>query len=189
MEDLVWQILLAGFLIFVVFKISLITYRRRVFPEPHYNWNEIDTTDLSFPEGFIWGTATAAHQIEGNQSNNWTDFEERTGKERSGEACDHWNLWRDDFDLLSEMGVNSYRFSIEWSRLEPSPGEWNEKAMRTYSDMVDDLLGRGIRPMPTLHHFSHPSWWEEKGGFADERNLVDFLSYSERVFDLSLIHI
>ena len=55
--------------------------------------------------------------------------------------------------------------------------------MGTYSDMVDDLLERGIRPMPTLHHFSHPSWWEEKGGFSDERNLVDFLSYSERVFD------
>ena len=70
MDDLVWQILLAGFAIFVVFKISLITYRRRAFPEPHYNWDEIDTSDLSFPEGFIWGTATAAHQIEGNQSNN-----------------------------------------------------------------------------------------------------------------------
>ena len=183
MDDLVWQIILAGFAIFVVFKITLITYRRRVFPEPHYNWDQIDTDDLSFPEGFMWGTATAAHQIEGNQSNNWTDFEQKTGKERSGEACDHWNLWRDDFNLLSDIGVNSYRFSIEWSRLEISPGKWNEEAMRTYSDMVDDLLERGIRPMPTLHHFSHPSWWEEKGGFADERNLVDFLSYSERVFD------
>ena len=183
MDERVWHVLLAVIALFVLFKICLITYRRRAFPEPHYDWRNIDTSDISFPDGFIWGTATAAHQIEGNQSNNWTDFESRTGKEPSGIACDHWTRWRGDFDLLSELGVTSYRFSIEWSRLEPSPGEWNEDAMQTYSDMVDDLIARGIRPMPTLHHFSHPSWWEDRGGFTDSSNLPDFLSYCERAFD------
>ena len=104
-------------------------------------------------------------------------------REMSGDACDHWNRWGDDFSLLSELGVSSYRFSIEWSRLEPEEGQWDQGAMDTYSDMVDDLMSRGIRPMPTLHHFSHPNWWEEKGGFTDRGNLDDFLSYCERVFD------
>ncbi len=156
---------------------------RSLHPETHLDWGAIDTGKASFPDGFTWGTATAAHQIEGNQSNNWTDFEAEKGLERSGEACDHWNRWREDFGLLSDLGVGSYRFSIEWSRLEPEKGEWDEGAMKTYSEMVDDLLSRGIRPMPTLHHFSHPSWWEEKGGFTDERNLGEFLAYSERVFE------
>lgn len=184
MDEGVWYLLLVGIALFIIFKISLITYRRRVFPEPHFDWGEVDTSDLSFPDGFIWGTATAAHQIEGNQSNNWTDFEIETGKEPSGIACDHWNQWRSDFKLLSDLDVTSYRFSIEWSRLEPGPGEWDEVAMQTYSDMVDDLIERGIRPMPTLHHFSHPSWWEDKGGFADRKNLPEFLSYCEKVFDV-----
>lgn len=165
------------------FLVISIWILRRIRPEIHYDWDSIDTSDVSFPESFIWGTATAAHQIEGNQKNNWTNFEEKMGLEMSGDACDHWNRWGDDFSLLSELGVSSYRFSIEWSRLEPEEGQWDQGAMDTYSDMVDDLMSRGIRPMPTLHHFSHPNWWEEKGGFTDRGNLDDFLSYCERVFD------
>ena len=184
MDKALWLTLAAGaLLIFIVFKISLITYRRRRFPEPHYEWEKIDLDDVNFPKEFVWGTATAAHQIEGNQHNNWTSFEDERGMEPSGEACNHWSLWKSDFDLLSDLGVDSYRFSIEWSRLEPSPGEWNDSAMRKYSEMVDDLISRGIRPMPTLHHFSHPSWWEEKGGFAEKENLEEFQSFCERVFD------
>ncbi len=164
MDERVWQAIIAGIILLSLFKLSLISYRRRAFPEPHYDWKNIDTSDISFPADFIWGTATAAHQIEGNQSNNWTDFESRTGKEPSGIACDHWTRWREDFELLSDLGVTSYRFSIEWSRLEPRPGAWNEEALQTYSDMVDDLIERGIRPMPTLHHFSHPLMVGGQGG-------------------------
>ena len=150
MDEMVWQTILAAIILLTMFKISLITYRRRAFPEPHYDWKKIDTSDISFPDDFIWGTATAAHQIEGNQSNNWTDFEARTGKEPSGIACDHWERWRDDFDLLSELGVTSYRFSIEWSRLEPSPGEWKEEALQVYSDMVDDPVSYTHLTLPTI---------------------------------------
>ena len=164
-------------------KLSLILYRRRTYPEPHYDWNQIDTASLSFPAGFYWGSATAAHQVEGNLTNNWSAHEERKNLERSGVACDHWNRWKDDFQMMSNLGLNSYRFSIEWSRLEPEPGEWNVKALEVYSDMIDDLISRGIRPVVTLHHFSHPKWWEERGGFVNRNNLPEFLSYCERVFD------
>ena len=179
-----WEyILLSAVTGFAAFKLSLILYRRRKYPEPHYDWNEIDTNSLSFPDGFYWGSATAAHQVEGNLTNNWTEHEERKNLERSGDACDHWNRWKDDFQLMSNLGLTSYRFSIEWSRLEPEPGEWNKEALDVYSEMIDDLIVRGIRPVVTLHHFSHPKWWEEKGGFANRNNLPEFLSYCERVFD------
>ncbi|MDP6195427.1 MAG: family 1 glycosylhydrolase [Candidatus Poseidonia sp.] len=180
-----WERLLVGAIVaFVVFKITLITYRRRKYPEPHEDWTAVDLEALNFPSDFRWGTATAAHQVEGHLVNNWSEHEENKNLERSGAACDHWNRWRDDFQLLTDLGLSSYRFSIEWSRLEPTEGEWDEGALAVYSAMVDDLLRRGIRPVITLHHFSHPQWWEAKGGFANSANLPDFVRYCERVFDV-----
>jgi len=153
-------------------------------PEPHYTWQQIDLEQLKFPSNFNWGSATAAHQIEGNNTNNWSSFEERTGIEKSAKACEHWQRWREDFNLLSELGVDSYRFSIEWSRIEPEQGEWNEAVVSTYSEMVDDLLQRGIKPMVTLHHFTHPIWFEELGGFSKKENLEHWVNYCERIFDV-----
>ena len=161
----------------------IVLYLRNKHPEPHYNWEDIDLNAISFPEKFLWGTATAAHQVEGYLSNNWSDFEEKKNLERSGAACDHWNRWKDDFDMLTNLGLSTYRFSIEWSRLEPTEGTWNQEVMEQYSSMVDDLLERGIRPVVTLHHFSHPIWWEEKGGFTNRNNIPMFLKYCENVFD------
>ena len=77
----------------IAFKLALILYRRSKYPEPHYDWTKIDLGDISFPEEFLWGAATAAHQVEGNLSNNWTEHEEKKNLERSGEDCNHWNLW------------------------------------------------------------------------------------------------
>ena len=153
-------------------------------PEPHSTWQQIDLEQLKFPSNFNWGSATAAHQIEGNNTNNWSSFEERTGIEKSAKACEHWQRWREDFNLLSELGVDSYRFSIEWSRIEPEQGEWNEEVVSTYSEMVDDLLQRGIKPMVTLHHFTHPIWFEELGGFSKKENLEHWVNYCERIFDV-----
>ena len=179
-----WErVLVAALVAFVVFKVTLITYRRRKYPEPHEDWANVNLDDLHFPEGFHWGTATAAHQVEGHQANNWTVHEAAKGLEASGAACDHWNRWKDDFQLLSDLGMTSYRFSIEWSRLEPTEGAWDEAALAVYSEMVDDLVGRGIRPVVTLHHFTHPDWWEAKGGFADRSNVPAFVAYCERVVD------
>ena len=139
---------------------------------------------LTFLSDFRWGTATAAHQVEGHLVNNWTHHEQRKQPRAKGAACDHWNRWQEDFQLISELGLNSYRFSVEWSRIEPTEGTWNNDALAVYSNMVDDLLERGIRPVVTLHHFSHPQWWEAKGGFADRANAPHFVRYCERVFEV-----
>ena len=180
-----WERLLLGALAaFVVFKVTLITYRRRKYPEPHEDWTAVDMNALSFPSDFRWGTATAAHQVEGHLVNNWTHHEQQNNLVQSGAACDHWNRWEEDFQLISELGLNSYRFSVEWSRIEPTEGTWNNDALAVYSNMVDDLLERGIRPVVTLHHFSHPQWWEAKGGFADRANAPHFVRYCERVFEV-----
>ena len=117
-----------------------VLYCRWRYPEPHLNWSEIDLESTRFPADFHWGVATAAHQIEGGLQNNWSVFEESKGLEKSGLACDHWNRWQEDFDMLSELGLTTYRFSIEWSRLEPEPGKWDSKPLQVYSDMVDDLI-------------------------------------------------
>ncbi len=127
--------------------------------------------DLAFPEGFLWGTATAAHQIEGGNVNNWSRFEEQPGRikngDRSGRACDHWNLYKKDFAWISKLDQNAYRFSIEWSRLFPEPGRLDREALKKYSDMIDDLLKRKIVPFVTLLHFTTPVWWDEAGGFLN----------------------
>lgn len=113
---------------------------------------------------FSWGVATSAHQIEGSLQNDMTDWEARGRFEQSGNsplvgrATDHWQRWEEDFKLLKELGVNSYRFSIEWARIEPDPGHINYDAIEQYRRMIDRLLEYGISPMVTLHHFSNPTW-------------------------------
>ena len=133
--------------------------------EEHRDWNDVDYSDLlngdAFPPGFMWGVATASHQIEGGNSNNWTRFEPTTKSgQKSGDACDHWNRKEQDLDLIQNLNVTHYRFSLEWSRIEPEMGVWDEDAIEWYSDLVDRLLERGIQPMVTLHHFTNPLWWD-----------------------------
>ena len=137
-----------------------------------------------FPEGFRWGVATAAHQIEGgNTANDWWDFERRPGSgvaEPSGDACDSWNKWREDHDLAAALGVDDYRFSIEWSRIEPAPGEWSEEAMDHYVRICEDLRGRGIGPVVTFHHFTTPTWVTARGGWENPETADLFAAFCER---------
>lgn len=114
---------------------------------------------------FLWGVGTSAFQIEGQIDNDITQWE-RQGRFRQGvfdptvgDATDHWRRWEGDFELLKRLGVNSYRFSIEWARLEPEPGRFDETAFDQYSRMIDRLLEYDITPMLTLHHFTHPTWF------------------------------
>lgn len=164
-------------------------------PEPRWDWERLASQlDLvRFPPGFLWGTATAAHQIEGGHShNNWAMWEagpRPDGKpsiqhgDRCGEAADHWHRWREDLRRMDEeLGVNAYRFSLSWSKLEPVRGQWNEEAIAHYHALIDELLARGITPMVTLHHFAHPDWFERLGSFEDERNLQHLVNFTERMF-------
>ena len=137
-----------------------------------------------FPEGFRWGVATAAHQIEGGNTNNdWWAFETRpdaTVAEPSGDACDSWNRWREDHDLIAALGVDDYRFSIEWSRIEPEAGGWSVDAMDHYVRVCEDLLARGIGPVVTFHHFTTPLWVIEGGGWENPDTADLFADFCDR---------
>ncbi len=132
----------------------------------------MDDSRLSFPERFLWGTATAAHQVEGNNTNNdWASFEQQPGAiwhgDRSGIACDWWRNAERDFDLMAEMGHNTHRLSVEWSRIEPEEGAFDPSAMRRYREMLQGLHNRGIEPMVTLSHFTTPLWLARQGGWSN----------------------
>lgn len=140
---------------------------------------------MKFPEGFLWGVSTASHQVEGgNENNQWSAWE-RAGKtksrEVSGLACDWWNNAERDFDLARDLGLNALRLSLEWSRLEPAPGQWNGSAWRRYRQMLEGLVQRGIQPFVSLHHFTHPQWFETAGGFLNSGAAEQFESYARRV--------
>jgi beta-glucosidase len=123
----------------------------------------------AFPVGFTWGTATAAHQIEGgNVNNDWWDFEHASGtvcSEPSGDACDSWERWEEDVDLVAGLGLDDYRFSVEWSRIEPAEGEISHAALAHYRRICEALRARGIDPVVTFHHFTTPRWLTDQGGW------------------------
>src|SRR5579859_5298121 len=122
---------------------------------------------MRFPEGFLWGAATAAHQIEGNNvhSDWWRAEEAGRLAHRSGIACDSWQRWPEDLQLLTALGLNAYRLSIEWARVEPGPGQFDQAALDNYRRQLDALKPAGIEPLVTLHHFTNPSWLADLGGW------------------------
>lgn len=143
-------------------------------------------TDLQFPAGFLWGVSTAAHQVEGNNDNQWAAWE-KAGRIKSGDccgiACDWWKNAERDFDLAHDLGVNSLRLSVEWSRVEQEEGCFSEPALRRYRQMLQALLERGIEPIVSLHHFANPCWFEQKGAFLSSDAPVLFERFSRRVVD------
>jgi beta-glucosidase len=144
---------------------------------------------FNFPRGFLWGTATASHQVEGNNTNNnWWAWEQEPGRilhgHKSGLACDWWGgRWREDFDRAAEGGQNAHRLSIEWSRVQPAPGRWDEAALDRYREMLQGLHERGMTPLVTLHHFSEPLWISELGGWVNEEIVGLFETYVRKTVD------
>lgn len=141
---------------------------------------------LRFPAGFLWGTATSSHQVEGENTNNqWWAFEQQHGKiwrgERSGLACDWWRNAEVDFDLMQQLGLNAHRMSVEWSRIEPEPGRFDSTAIDRYREMLDGLRRRGMEPMVTLHHFTNPLWLERIGGWEKGEVVPYFQRYVRHV--------
>jgi len=141
-------------------------------------------TQLAFPPGFEWAAATAAHQIEGGNANNdWWDWEHAAGSpclESSGDACDSWNRWREDVAIVGDLGLTGYRFSLEWSRIEPAPGEWSHAALDHYVRLCEALLERGVAPMVTFHHFTTPRWAATRGGWTNPYTASRFAEYCHR---------
>ena len=137
-----------------------------------------------FPKGFLWGTATASHQVEGNNTNNqWWQWEQDGHTNgTSGLAADWWGgRWREDFDRASETGQNAHRLSVEWSRIQPTPDTWDEEALERYRLILRGLHERGLTPMVTLHHFSDPIWLQD--GWETEDVVKLFDKYVRKVVD------
>lgn len=139
-----------------------------------------------FPPDFLWGVATAAHQVEGNNTNNqWWAWEQQEGRikagHKSGLACDWWRNAEADFDRAAAMGLTSLRLSIEWSRVEVASGRIDTHALARYREMIAALRERGIEPLVTLHHFSDPLWLAQEGGWLQPRVVAYFIRYVEQV--------
>lgn len=169
----------------------------------------ITMSKFTWPDGFLWGAATSAHQVEGNNVNNWSVFELAHAAERargaearyhdfaiwpdikelatdpdnyvSGLASDHYRRYHEDFEIAAELGFNAFRFSIEWSRLEPKAGRWDAEAFAHYHTYIRAMKARGLEPVMTLYHWTHPLWFEQKGAFASGSNIKYFLRFVDKV--------
>lgn len=165
---------------------------------------------MKFPKGFLWGAATSAHQVEGGNHNDWTEWEkanaERLAREAektyarwlpswneiknqtqnpdnyiSGQACGHYDRFEDDFDLAAVLGHNAHRFSIEWSRVEPQQGSFNEEEVEHYRKVIKALRERNLEPFVTLWHWTLPLWLRDLGGLESEQFPVYFERYAQYV--------
>jgi len=162
---------------------------------------------LKFPKDFFWGAATSSHQIEGGNNNDWSVWEkanaERLAKEAknkwqdwqkgkfpemlnsenyiSGRVCDHYNRFQEDFDIAKSLGHNTHRFSLEWSRIEPEEGKFDEKEIEHYRQIIRALRERNIEPFVTLWHWPFPLWLAKKDGFKSKKIIKYFSRYAEKV--------
>lgn len=173
------------------------------------NTEQKKSLPFHFPKKFLWGAATSAHQIEGKTHNQWSVWELENAKSLanraeyttahvpvweeiktqaqqpenyiSGNAVDHYNRYEEDFALIKKLNMNAFRFSVEWSRIEPAEGAWNAEALAHYKTYVRKMKAKGIEPIMTLFHFSLPVWFAEKGGFRKRRNVKYFVRFAEKV--------
>ncbi|HEX7687636.1 MAG TPA: GH1 family beta-glucosidase [Burkholderiaceae bacterium] len=149
-------------------------------------------TRTTLSSDFLWGVATSAYQIEGGAAAGgrgpsiWDTFSHTPGKTVRGEtgdiACDHYHRWPEDVALMAGLGVDAYRFSISWSRVQPlGHGAWNEEGLAFYERLVDALLARGIAPHSTLYHWDLPQGLQDRGGWAERETALRFADYAEKI--------
>ncbi|MEO5499737.1 MAG: family 1 glycosylhydrolase [Candidatus Saccharimonadales bacterium] len=168
-------------------------------------------TELKFPKRFYWGASTSAHQIEGSNHNNWSVWELENAKSLaksaewkmsdlpawasvrkqatdpdnyvSGIAVDHYQRYELDLALAEKLNLNAFRFSIEWSRIEPEEGVWSREAIDHYREYIREIKKRGMEPLPTLYHWTTPVWFSDRGGFEKSGNTKYFQRFAEKVID------
>lgn len=169
----------------------------------------MDKPPIEFPKRFLWGASTSAHQVEGGTHNQWTVWELENAKALahkaeyqyhdlpiwdeikdqakdpdnyvSGSVVDHYNRYEEDFQIIKQLNMNAFRFSIEWSRVEPEEGVWNAEAIEHYRTYTKRLRELDIEPLVTLFHFTLPVWFAEKGGFEKRRNVKYFVRFAEKI--------
>ena len=138
-----------------------------------------------FPDGFLWGAATAGHQVEGGNVNadlwpmEWAP--DSSFNEPSGDTCDHYHRYPEDIAALAGLGLNAYRFSLEWSRIEPEPGFYSVAALDHYKRMIESCLQQGVTPVVTYNHFTVPRWMAGRGGWSAADAPARFADYASRV--------
>lgn len=168
-----------------------------------------EDTKPAFPKNFLWGASVSAHQVEGNNHNQWTVWElahaaelAKSAEKRlgwlpkwdevkaqaqkpdnyiSGKGIDHYNRYEEDFQLLKRLNLNSFRFGIEWSRIEPEEGVWDEAAFEYYRDYIHKLNEMGVEPVMNIWHWTMPVWFTEKGGFEKASNIKYFVRFVEKI--------
>lgn len=173
--------------------------------------NDNNENDKVFPKSFFWGASTAAHQVEGGLENQWTVWEREHAKELaqsahqrltevpswndikdraedpanyiSGKGVDHYKHYKEDFDLIKKLNLNAYRFGIEWSRIEPEEGRWDEAAIEHYRKYIRELRSRHIEPFANLWHWTFPVWFDKKGGFQKRSNVAYFERFVQKISD------
>lgn len=162
--------------------------------ELHWDWDSIDIEQFilenPLPQEFFFGAGTSAHQVEGNCTGNsfsaWENTCDEHGNPRvtcpSGLACDHWNRFKQDIQLIKQFGLDTYRMSVEWSKVEPEPNVFSQEALNHYKEVCQELRAQGIQPLITLHHYTDPLWFTEKGGFEKEENIPHFVQFCTTVF-------
>ena len=136
-----------------------------------------------FPHNFLWGASTSAHQVEGgNIHNDWWLAEQNGAlKEASNQACQHYELYAQDFAIAKDLGHNCHRFSIEWSRIEPQEGYFQDSEIEHYRKVIAELKNQGIEPVVTLHHFTNPVWFSQMGGWTNFKLQKYFLRFVEKI--------
>ncbi len=168
-------------------------------------------------KNFFWGASTSSHQVEGNNHNQWSEWEIKNSKKLarsskrklsklkswefvkdrahdpenyiSGKGIDHYNLYEKDFDLAKQINLNSLRFSIEWSRIEPLPGEWNQEAIDHYKNYIKAMRARGLSPFLNIWHWTIPVWFADLGGFEKSENLKYFDRYMKKLGEELIEHV
>lgn len=147
---------------------------------------QLTQKNLPFPHDFLWGTSSAAHQVEGNTENSdWWHWAIQGHVPLPGVGCDHYRLYEKDFLLMQKMGHNAHRFSIEWSRIVPQEGVINRKEIEHYKAVLQSLRKKKIQSFVTLHHMTSPQWFSDRGGFANKANnhfFLDFVDLCAREF-------
>lgn len=138
---------------------------------------------MKFQEDFLWGAATSSHQVEGNNKNNdwWRWEQEGKVSTPSGNACNQYELFKNDFKIAKELNHTAHRFSLEWSRIEPEEGIFDDRAIQHYRNTIEELKRLGMEPVATLHHFTLPVWLYEKGGWCSKGSEALFERFVEKI--------
>ncbi|AEM77895.1 GH1 family beta-glucosidase [Thermoanaerobacter wiegelii] len=149
---------------------------------------------IKFPKEFVWGVATSSYQIEGAVNEDgrtpsiWDTFSKTEGKTYNGHtgdvACDHYHRYKEDVEIMKEIGVKAYRFSIAWPRIFPEEGKYNPKGMDFYKRLVDELLKRDITPAATIYHWDLPKWaYDKRGGWLNRDSVKWYVEYATKLFE------